>query len=358
MSLLQTGYQERRQILCEISHNIFIRIIKEIDTTKFTIVYLDVSTKRSAYRLFNRNIQSYEDIIDAYDEVNKRNNVDQIELTKKIIPYLYSCIYINTDNKSSEEIYLEFLKKESLIEQSEERFIKLQNNSIERSNFNWIFNFILQPIKNILEDYAGNIVKKYPYINKNDLIYNTIILLTAFRLQQIYNCDDNFLLMIQQSIINRDELLVNILNEKISNGEIKINIELIFKTLMDSTLNFLQLYKDKDIQEIMIKFNEERSDSNFKFQKSLMLKLENEILDDNRITFKKIDSNISNFISTYCHYLHTPRTDKLVSYGAFINDNEYPIAYVSFSRQDRNYKKEFLYHLGIESQNTVEMTRA
>lgn len=35
-----------------------------------------------------------------------------------------------------------------------------------------------------------------------------------------------------------------------------------------------------------------------------------------------------------------------------------PIAWVSFSKQDREYKKQLLYYLGIEPQNTLEMTRA
>ena len=32
-----------------------------------------------------------------------------------------------------------------------------------------------------------------------------------------------------------------------------------------------------------------------------------------------------------------------------------PIAWVSFSKQDREYKKQLLYYLGIEPQNTLEI---
>lgn len=67
---------------------------------------------------------------------------------------------------------------------------------------------------------------------------------------------------------------------------------------------------------------------------------------------------MSDFISRYCHYLHTPRQDELLAYGAFINNDPYPIAYVSFSKLDRDYKKQLLYNVGFEPQNCVEMTRA
>ena len=46
-----------------------------------------------------------------------------------------------------------------------------------------------------------------------------------------------------------------------------------------------------------------------------------------------------------------------VSYGEFVEGQELLIAWVSFSKQEREYKKQLLYYLGIEPQNTLEMTR-
>ena len=66
--------------------------IREIDTTKFTVVYLDVDSKIAAYRLIGRNSSSYKDIIDAYNEVIIRNKTDRIEETKNIICESYNKI--------------------------------------------------------------------------------------------------------------------------------------------------------------------------------------------------------------------------------------------------------------------------
>lgn len=346
--------------LCDNSKSVIMtgHNIKEIDTTKFIVVYLDVDSKTAAYRLFNRNAESYSDLIDAYDEVNQRNSTDKIEFTKEILPFLYQYIYIDTVNKSAEEIYQEYLDKIKILKEKEQCFIKLQRQSINRKEFTWITNVVLQPIKEMLQELASAVIEKYPYINKSDLIYQTIILLTAYDLKNIYNCDEDFSLYLNDCVIRRDESVLNILKNKINNREIKINIELILSLLTDSTLKFLKLYEDENVRKVMLQYNKKQKDLLLKTSTGLMIKRDDCDYITDKISFRVLDFEMSKFISTYCHYLHTPRSDELISYGAFRNDEKYPIAYVSFSKHDREYKKELLYFIGIEPQNTIEMTRA
>lgn len=332
--------------------------IKEIDTTKFIVVYLDVNEKQSAYRLYNRNKDSYESVLDAYDEVIKRNSVDNIKNTKKNLNYLYQLIVINTDDKNIEDIYKEFMTEEEKIEKKEDIFKELQSASISREKFEWIFNLALQPLKLTLEELGDAITKKHPYINKNDLIYQTLILLTAYKMNDLYFISSEYAKELEKGIKFRDKSLLNDFSDIVRKNKKIINYNLLHKVLEHATHFLNELYKDEEVQKIMINYNKINNNFTLKASDGLMIKSKNGIEQEDKIKFKKLDLNTSKFISKYCHYLHTPREDELVSYGAFLNDEDLPIAYVSYSRQDRDYKKQLLNNIGIEPQNTLEMTRA
>lgn len=330
--------------------------INEIDTTKFLVVYLDVDSKISAHRLYNRNINSYNDVLDAYSEVERRNKNDKMAYTKNIIPYLYASIYIDSSNKSIDEMYNEFRDKANYFENEEINFILTQEKSIKRDDFEWLFNNALNPIKKVLEKISENLVKDYPFINKSDLIYQTIILLTSHTYKEIFTCDEEFETLINDSIINRQNIPLSFINQKINNNELIINNELLINLMNTALLQLLDLYKDDVVKEILENYNKNDHSTKIEKKNGAFIKSNdsnNEVLD-----YREIDHETSKFISKYCHYLHTPREDEFVSYGVFTKDNELPIAYVSFSRHDREYKKELLYNVGIEPQNTLEMTRA
>lgn len=333
--------------------------IKEINTTKFTVVFLDVDEKESALRLYNRNPNSYNNVLEAYEEILKRNTIDKIKETKKILPFLYDYIYINTTQRSEKDIYEEFSKKIIINNEKNEHFIFTQNNAIDRDAFNWIFNPILEPIKSKLKELTNLITDSYPYINQNDLIYQTLILTSSHNIYELYpNCNHEYLRKVEKSIIDRDQYIHNEFIEKVNNGIINPNDEIILKDLITSTLFLLNLYSSKDIKEIMIKYNSKSSKSNLILHNGLMITDNESHNMQTIINFRKISPEMSKYISKYCHYLHTPRDDEFVAYGAFIDDDIYPFAYVSFSKQDRDYKKQLLFNLGIEPQNSLEMTRA
>lgn len=331
--------------------------IKEIDTSKFMVVYLDVSNKVATERLFQRNRTSYENIFDAYEEVKRRNKIDDIQKTKDSIQLLYKKVYISTDNLSENEILEIVMNKIKQFETLDNSFVSLQSASaITRNNFEWIFQPMLIVLKNEISLRIERIIKDYPFINKNDLIYQVLITLSAYKPQEIFFSNSNDLDRLCESIINRDNSMFEQFYSQIKNEIIKVNYDLVNFEIGNSTNRLLQLYIDNNTQEILTTYNT--------ISKERCILNENEILSTHNplfrqhIHFKKIDSSISDFLSEYCHYLHTPRTDELISYGAFIDNSDYPIAYTSFSRHDRDYKKQLLDYLGIEAQNSIEMTRA
>lgn len=331
--------------------------IKEIDTTKFTVVYLDVDEKESAYRLYQRNKCSYNDILDAYDEVLKRNQIDKIKETKNILPFLYDYVYINTNNKTSMEIYEEFMAQIKINKEKNNHFCSIQSSAIARNDFEWILNPILEPIRSRLTELTKSVCLKYPYINQNDLIYQTLILISSHSISDLYsNFDLEYYDKVDESIITRNQMLFNDFIFKVNCGVIRINEDIILESLDLAIKTLLDLYSSDFLKNIMIKYNRKMNRGHLETHNGLMI-MNNEENSD-IIIFREIDSSMSTFLSKYCHYLHAPRSDELVAYGAFIEDEYYPIAFVSFSKQDRDYKKQLLYNIGIEPQNSVEMTRA
>ena len=331
--------------------------IKEIDTTKFTVVFLDVEEKESAYRLYQRNKDSYDTILDAYEEVLKRNQTDKIRETRNILPFLYNYIYINTNAKDKMDIYKEFTTKLKINEEKNNHFYNAQSNAIDRNDFKWILNPILEPIRNKLIELTKLICLNYSYINQNDLIYQTLILISSHNISELYNnCSLKYLNRIEESIIKREQELYDDFTRKIDCGIIKINESILHEELKSAMIFLLNLYSTDSIKDIMTKYNLKTNKGNLEHHNGLMVINNDE--DKNIVTFKEIDSNMSKFLSKYCHYLHTPRDDEFIAYGAFIEENPYPIAFVSFSKQDREYKKQLLYNIGIEPQNSIEMTRA
>lgn len=248
--------------------------IQEIDTTQFTTIFLDITNEKAAERLYGRNPTSYKSIVEAYKEVIERNRKDGINLTKDLLPMLYNYIYIDTTDLSKEQVEEIAIREIQKIENQNEKFTHLQNDkSINRREFEWIFNPFLEIIKAYLDRNLDRFLIGKTFISKTDLEYQVLIKTCSYPIE-----------------------------ENSSNNRHAISL--------------------KDI------------------------------------VYRKVDKNISEFIARNCHYLHTPRKDEFISYGAFVKGEPLPIAWVSFSKQDREYKKQLLYYLGIEPQNTLEMTRA
>ena len=163
-----------------------------------------------------------------------------------------------------------------------------------------------------------------------------------YKLEDLFKGDIELLREINSGInkrINKLDVFMNYLTDR----RVSLNCELVNIEIQNQITRLNNLYDNNCTKQIMATLNSSENKGN--------ILLEN-------IIYKKVDKEISQFIAKNCHYLHTPRNDEFVAYGAFIEGQALPIAWVSFSKQDRQYKKQLLHYLGIEPQNTLEMTRA
>ena len=317
--------------------------ISEMDTTQFTTIFLDINNEKAAERLYNRNPESYESILEAYKEVLERNNRDSIDKTRSLIDSVYNEIYIDTTELSEDEVSSTVIKELERIEKESQNFKQLQDvNSIDRKHFKWIFNPFLEVIKAYLDRNLDKILKGKEYISKTDLEYQVLIKMCSYKIEELFKGDLSLIREINSGINNRTDKL-DIFMKYLTDRRVSLNYELVNIEIRNQIDRLSNLYDNNSTKQIMATLNNSKNKGN--------ILLEN-------IIYKKVDREISQFIARNCHYLHTPRNDEFVSYGAFVEGQALPVAWVSFSKQDREYKKQLLYYLGIEPQNTLEMTRA
>lgn len=319
--------------------------LEEMDTSKFTTIFLDVKEEKAAERLYKRNPSAYDNILSAYKEVVNTNEKTNINTTKEALKGLYNYIYVDTTELSEEEVERTIEQKLEKIENKDNSFSNLQDNkSIERQDFEWILNPFLTVIKEaFLDKKIDEFLKNNTTINKTDLEYQTLIKLCSYNLNQLFNGNVEYLNMIDKDMENRNTKEFRQFAQKVIDKDIQINEELINKEILLQVAKLEKMYKNNNSEKIMTCLNTNNAKKDVS-------------LDD--VIYKKVDKEISEFLAKNCHYLHTPRNDEFASYGAFIEGEVLPIAWVSYSKQDREYKKQLLNYLGIESQNTLEMTRA
>lgn len=317
--------------------------IDEMDTTKFTTIFLDINNEKAAERLYSRNTKSYESILDAYKEVLERNKNDNIDKTRSMIDSVYNVIYIDTTKLSEDEVAITTAKELERIEKEKQKFKQLQvEHSIDRQNFEWIYNPFLEVIKAYLDRNIDKFLKGKEYISKTDLEYQVLIKMCSYKAGELFNGDLALIEKINSEINNRTNSL-DIFVKYLIDKKVNLNCELVNVEIQNQIEKLISLYNNNSTRQIMTILNSAENKGN------ILLK---------NIIYKKVDKEISQFLARNCHYLHTPRNDEFVAYGAFVKNQTLPIAWVSFSKQDRMYKKQLLYYLEIEPQNTLEMTRA
>ena len=314
-----------------------------MDTTQFTTVFLDINNEKAAERLYNRNPDSYRSILDAYKEVLERNNKDGIDKTRNLIDSVYNAIYIDTTELSEEEIINIIVRELERIEKENQNFNQLQDkDSIDRKNFEWVFNPFLEVIKAYLDRNLDKFLIGKEYISRTDLKYQVLIKICSYKIEELFKGNETILIEINNGINDRKNKLKTLI-KYLTDKKVILNFELINEEIQNQIERLSKLYDNNSTKQIMTTLNSSENKGN--------ISLEN-------IIYKKVDKGTSQFIAKNCHYLHTPRNDEFISYGAFVEGQALPIAWVSFSKQDRKYKKQLLNYLGIESQNTLEMTRA
>lgn len=344
LKFIQNKLSEQKGRWILTGHTLF-----DLKLSDFVVVYLHVSDEIAAQRLIQRIPDSYKSFEDAHNEVLGRNRIDGIVQSRKIIEGLYEKIYVDTDNIDVDTIVNIVIRKVNNLVVEQRLFAKYQQeNAYDTSTFTWISNPFLAVIKKFLQEKLPVFLNDYPQIDITDLIYQILIHVCAYPINMLFKGNVDILMEVNAGIKNRDAKLFERFFTLYKENVLTLNEELIAKEIEYRIIMLSDIIKNAGIEKKLAEINNMKINSFAYF-----FKKDDEILD-----VQPIDRELSFQIFRTCHYLHTPRTDEYAAYGAFYKGIEFPIAAVSVSLHDRNYKKQLLDYMGLESHNFLEVTRS
>lgn len=246
--------------------------------------------------------------------------------------------------------------------------------------------FLIQtnPLLTYIRDYGKEIFREViePYVqigvNDFDLAVQTMIHISRYGVDEVWLGDPKLLKSVKKEIrhlntnearkILDDALIANkiSLNEKLVHSEARTQCARLAKMFSDlqgarteeidpAFLNnensspFLTEFPDPRLKVIGFRYDK---DSEVDYFEAF------EVNSGKKVIFKPISSEMSKVYGKDFHYLHYPRNDEIAAFGAYVEDMEYPFAWVSYSKVGRIYKREMLSYQMIDPRKIVELTRA
>lgn len=251
--------------------------------------------------------------------------------------------YEKLSKNDEEEVLDRSVNKLEENKKRNQEFKNLQSEeSIERDSFEWMLNPFLEVINLYIDKNLDQLLEGKDYISKTDLKYQVLIKMSSYQINELFEGDISLLESINDDIAVRKDNYKSLLKSLVDEKTI-LNTSLINEEIINQTNRLSGLYSDNFTKQIMETLNS--------YENKDKVSLDN-------IIYKKVSKEVSKFLAENCHYLHTYREDEFAAYGAFVEGETLPIAWASFSKQDREYKEQMLHYLGVEPQNTLEMTRA
>ncbi len=334
--------------------------LRETDTTDFNVIHLTVNPEIAGQRLMQRS-GAYETLESAVGSVVVRDRADGLEKTESILGWVEGLTEIDTSALGLEEVAVKVvLELERKLRRKAYMRKHFESTAIQRSDFHWILNPIMSSARTRINELIH--LEDLPdSIPRFDLLMQCLMHLPSYELGEVTDGKIDPLDLTEQLTLRSTDLSSTFSN-------LQINDELMRKIIREQTERLLGIFDltNPDISTSDKPYFPELAERAV-LNKNSSYYEDGEVfrhliipLGDTRHTlrFKPVSSSTGLDYAHRLHYLHSSRHDEFLGFGAYIDDMPYPIAWVSYSKHDRPYKRELFEHLGLESHNILEMTRA
>lgn len=354
--------------------------LNDIDTTKFTVIPLDASPDVVVKRALARTKLPQGSLEAVSERVQDRNQEDHLVVTEGILEYL-GIKGIKTDNLTPRGVALAALLRFARETKTAVEIQKLQSEiSVPRAEFEWKVNGLVSGIRTAGGDIFESIVAGERMTDPDntptefDLSVQTMIQLCGYDADRVWLGNAALVSDIAALIqTGEGEEANRLLSDALQTGNIQLNTDLVREIALDQVKRLKEFSSAKYNNEFYLpKFADPRT-SPFEHPNPEVTSKGREIVtlpngereiviherySGKRIVLKRTEPKVSRAYAERLHYLHVGRDDEYKAYGAYLEGDQYPFAWVSYSPVDRAYKKEMLKFFGVEPHRMLEMTRA
>lgn len=340
--------------------------LKEINTSKFCTIYLDVDETEAAERIMRSGRDIFPDMGTALASIKERNINVGASKTREQVKSVHNHIYIDTADISPEQVYeilttkyKEFIgRKKRLHEYQQER-------SLDRQKFLWAKHPVLKMIQSHVTDYvaAHDAILEEAGICQIDFLSQVLMSCCAYPVQELCHNVNGQGKKLQQLDLSASGHYLGIstyeskgtfLNTELVNMIIAAHLDrYAMHRIAQDAMNRPSQSPFPQGAELTARGNR-RIDLEGGYQELHY----HERLSNRPVIARPVTSELSRVLAENYHYLHSYRSDEMQAFGMFLEGQELPFAWVSYSALDRDYKKELLGYYGVESHNVLEMTRA
>ena len=268
------------------------------------------------------------------------------------------------------------------------RKLKIQDEQekiqVRRDEFKWSSNPLITEVRSLANGVISEYCRTYARygVTEFDLATQVMMHLPTYDANKLWSGDANVIKNIKHLIegANGDQA-TTITNNAVQSGEIALNMNLVRSEVERQAIKLAQHYSTLSVQSndktLILPAKYMGDPSLNPFQDTVRTEIDAQkrqfVIDDEtgdkimevtekhsgkKIVFRRISPEMSKLYSLGFSNLHYARDGELVSFGAFLEGDEFPFAYSSYAQVTRNYTKEMLKHFDIDPENVIESTRA
>lgn len=358
--------------------------LRDINTSAHKVLALDVEDDTAAERVSQRAEGRYTQD-EALGALRRRNQQDHMAETQQVLSRIRTVDPIDTTSLTPDQVYIGALRR--LVRQSKDVVARNQyqeREQVERTDFTWDINPLIANIRTAGSEIISSTASTVQTVGVTefDLAVQTMIHVAGYEPEEVWRGNNQLLQAVRTKIQAGETSGINqMFEDALNSGNIQLNTQLVERECARQAERLAHHAEHMvvviDGQEVKLPaaymsnpelspFAETgRSEINAK-QKTFALDIATgktnlvvkEKHSGREITFRSVPGEISTLYGKGFHYLHEGRSDEIAGFGAFLEDDALPFAWVSYSPVDRDYKQEMLEHLGMEPHTIVELTRA